>query len=416
MNTVSANEYNAAGALFAPFRGLLAAPGRAAEVAAPPYDVVNRNEATAAAAQNPISFLHASRAEVDLPDIDDPYCDAVYAKAADTFSRFISDGVLVRDEAAAFYIWRLEAGTHSQTGVVAAASVAAYEGGRIMRHEFTRPDKETDRVRHMEALSAATGPTLLAHRPAPALMACVAAAAKGDPVLSIDGPGGVRHTLWRVAEPGLMQDLGAALEALPAAYIADGHHRTAAAARVARERGISDGRFLSVLFPSDELLILDYNRVVRDFGGLAADEFLKYLAPDFDVMPMSRPAKPTAPHQFVMHMSGRWFQLDLHVAPGEDAAPVERLDVAILSARILEPLLGIKDPRTDPRIDFVGGARGLDGLAERVESGKWAAAFALYPTAMNDLMDVADAGGVMPPKSTWFEPKLADGLVSLVLD
>jgi len=285
-----------------------------------------------------------------------------------------------------------------------------------MRHEFTRPDKETDRVRHMDALSAATGPTLLAHRPDAALAALVDSAAAAAPCIDITGPGGVRHTVWRVSDESAVRSFAAALEALPAAYIADGHHRTAAATRVAHDRGLADGRFLSVLFPSDELLILDYNRVVKDLAGLAPEDFLARIADDFDVQPMNTPAKPGAKHSFGLYLAGRWYALALKAVPDAGAGPQARLDVAILSTRILEPVLGITDPRTDPRVDFVGGVRGMEGLAARVDSGDWAAAFALFPTAMDDLMDVADAGGVMPPKSTWFEPKLADGLVSLVLD
>lgn len=405
-----------AGALFQPFRGLLAAPESAAAVAAPPYDVVNRAEAGAHAAGRPASFLHVSRAEIDLDDSVDAHDDAVYARAAANFGEMISGGTLVRDAAPAFYIWRLEIDGHTQSGVVAAASTAGYEAGRIKRHEFTRPDKETDRVRHMEALSAATGPTLLAHRPDAALAGCIDGATAGEPHIDITGPGDVRHTLWRVADADAMAALGAALAGLPAAYIADGHHRTAAACRVAEARGIADGRFLSVLFPSDQLTILDYNRVVKDLAGLTPEAFLARLGETFHVQLAAEPTKPSVHHHIGLYLGDQWYALALHDAVGADTDPVAALDVAVLSSRILEPILGIMDPRTDPRIDFVGGVRGLAGLEARVASGDWAAAFALFPTAMDELMSVADGGNVMPPKSTWFEPKLADGLVSLVLD
>ncbi len=411
--------------LVRPFTALRPAAGRAAEVAAPPYDVPTTAEARAEAATQPWSFLHVSRPEVDFDDGLDPHAPEAYAAAAAAMQRLLDAGVLVREAEPAFYVYRLDAGEHQQTGIAAAAAVAAYEGGRIRRHEFTRPDKEMDRARHIEAVGAHSGPVLTAHRPDPVMAGIVAAVVDAEPLADVTRPDGVRHRIWNVGDAAAGQAIGAAFEAMPTVYIADGHHRSAAAVRVAaaREaarktagRGAGDERFLIISFPADEVRILDYNRVVRDLNGLSPAAFLQALESAFAIEAVATPVRPTARASFGMYLDGRWYRLSLRHPPPATAPPLERLDVAILSRAVLEPLLGIGDPRTDPRIDFVGGARGLDGLAQRVAAGDAAVAFSLYPTSMDDLIAVADAGQVMPPKSTWFEPKLADGLLSLPLD
>ncbi len=405
-----------------PFAALRPAAERAASVAAPPYDVLGSDEARQRARGRPYSFLHVSKPEIDLPPGTDPHAPAVYAKAADNFRAMIAAGVLVRDPEPSYYAYRMEAGGQVQTGIVVGASIAAYEAGRIRRHELTRPDKEDDRVLQIEAVGAQTGPVMLVHRPNAALSAALvdATGAGACAVATVDG---TRHSVWVIDAPASVQAISAGFEAARLLYIADGHHRSAAAARVAaarRRQGASaDGphqSFLAVSFAADQMHILDYNRVVRDLAGMTPAAFLARLDAAFAVTPEATPIRPDGPARFAMYLAGRWYRLSIKHPPAADAPPVARLDVSLLTDRLLAPVLGIGDLRTDPRIDFVGGARGLDGLARRVDSGEMAVAFALYPTSIEDLLAVADAGDIMPPKSTWFEPKLADGLVSLMLD
>ena len=405
--------------LIQPFRGLRPVAGRAADVAAPPYDVLSTEEARERAQGRPWSFLHISKPEIDLPADTDPYAPAVYAKAVENLRRMMEAGVLARDPEARYYAYRLTMGNHVQTGLVAAASVAAYDANRIRRHEFTRPDKEDDRVRRIEALNAQTGPVLLAYPPSPAADALLARASGGAPEADVTAPDGIRHQVWCIADAGLMQGITAAFDGMANLYIADGHHRSAAASRVAAaRRGAaekSSDYFLAVIFPHHEMKILDYNRVVKDLNGLDAAGLLARVGERFAVAPVEGRAQPTGPREFGMYLPGRWHRLSIR--PGlVPADPVARLDVSLLSDHLLGPVLGIADLRRDKRIDFVGGIRGLAELEKRVDSGEMAVAFALHPTGMEDLMAVADAGQVMPPKSTWFEPKLADGLVSHVLD
>jgi uncharacterized protein (DUF1015 family) len=403
--------------LIQPFRGLRPAPGRAADVAAPPYDVLSSDEARARAAGKPCSFLHISKAEIDLPPDTDPYAPAVYAKSAENFRRLIADGILIRDAAPCYYAYRLTMGEHVQTGIVAAASVADYDSNRIRKHEFTRPDKEDDRVRQIEALSAQTGPVLLACPDSPDVDALIARATAGEPVADVTADG-VRHTVWLNDDAATIAGLSTAFDAMPSLYIADGHHRSAAASRVAASRRAQASAqvFLAVIFPAHQMRILDYNRVVRDLNGLSPDAFLARVGERFAVTPAAGRVHPEKPGVVGMYLGGRWYRLEIDpsLVPTDD--PVRRLDVSLLSDQLLEPVLGIGDLRRDKRIDFVGGIRGLGELERRVDSGEMAVAFALHATQMGDLMAVADSGQVMPPKSTWFEPKLADGLVSHVLD
>ncbi len=406
--------------LVKPFRGLRPTADRAADVAAPPYDVLSTDEARARAAGKPWSFLHISKPEIDLPADTDPYAPAVYAKAVENLQGMMQAGILRRDSQPSYYAYRLEMGAHVQTGFVAAASVAAYDAGRIKKHEFTRPDKEDDRVRQIDALNAQTGPVLLAYPSSPAADALLAKVSRGDTAAEVTADDGIRHTIWLVDDEATIAGITAAFEAMPALYIADGHHRSAAASRVAaarRKAGTEQASdyFLAVIFPHHQMKIMDYNRVVKDLNGLSADEFLAKIATAYAVAPACGQVKPSCPGEVGLYLGGRWYRLNIDPKLFV-SDPVARLDVSLLSDHLLGPVLGITDLRRDKRIDFVGGIRGLAELEKRVDSGEMAAAFAMYPTSLKDLMAVADAGQVMPPKSTWFEPKLADGLVSHVLD
>lgn len=406
--------------LIKPFRGLRPAAHHASDVAAPPYDVLSTDEARVRAAGKPWSFLHISKPEIDLPVDTDPYAPAVYAKALENLNKMLQADILHRDSQPSYYAYRIEMGAHTQTGFVAAASVAAYDAGRIKKHEFTRPDKEDDRVRQIDALNAQTGPVLLAYPDSRQADALLSQACAGAPVASVKAEDGIVHTIWVVSDDTLIADITAAFEAMHALYIADGHHRSAAASRIAAARRKGDieqasDYFLAVIFPQHQMKIMDYNRVVKDLNGLAADEFLAKIAKTYAVAPACDAVKPSCPGEVGLYLPGRWFRLNIDPKLFV-SDPVARLDVSLLSEHLLGPVLGITDLRRDKRIDFVGGIRGLKELEKRVDSGEMAVAFAMHPTRMGDLMAVADAGQVMPPKSTWFEPKLADGLVSHVLD
>lgn len=410
--------------LVMPFSGLRPAPDQAAEVLAPPYDVLNSEEARERALERPWSFLHISKAEIDLPPGTHAYAPEVYEKAAANLKAMLAANVLRRDPAPCYYVYRLGMGGHEQIGIALAASVAAYDAGRIRRHEFTRPDKENDRVHQIEALDAQTGPVLLAHRPSSALASLVAGLSKGTPEYDLVADDGIAHTIWVVRNAPSIAAITDAFEAMPALYIADGHHRSAAASRVAAAKRDADPKasddapynfFLAVAFPSDALQIFDYNRVVRDLNGLAKADFLARLREAFSVTQSAEPVAPARPGEFGMYLDGAWYRLVLQPSLVPQADPVARLDVSLLADHLIAPILGIDDPRRDNRIDFVGGIRGLGELSRRVDSGEMAVAFSLHPTRLDDLMAVADVGEVMPPKSTWFEPKLADGLLSHML-
>ncbi len=407
--------------LIKPFRGLRPVPARAREVLAPPYDVLSSAEARRRARGKPWNFLHVSKPEIDLPEDTDPYSDAVYAKAAENLQRMIAERVLQRDARPHYYAYRTVWQGLRQTGLACVTAVAGYENGRVRRHELTTPVKENDRVRQVEALNAQTGPVMMAYPHAPEIDTLLARATQRDPDVAVTAADDVTHELWVIADAGPIEELTYAFEALPAVYIADGHHRSAAAARVAAARGGDDPEashryFLSVIFPHHAMTILDYNRVVRDLAGRTPETLIAEIGERFAVSPSASPVRPGGPRDFGMYLNGGWYALKLRpeLVPGDD--PVGRLPVSLLASNLIEPVLGIKDQRTDKRIDFVGGGRGLAELARRVDSGEMAAAFSLYPTQMEDVMAVADAGGIMPPKSTWFEPKLADGMVSHVLD
>ena len=397
-----------------PFRGLRPRADLCAKIPSQPYDVVNREEAAGLAEGNPYSFLHVIRAEIDLPAEVDAYDDRVYEQSRKSFRAMMEQGWLVRDARPAFYVYRLRMGDHVQTGIVGAAAVQDYAEQRIKKHELTRPAKEDDRVRVVRTLGAHPGPVFLIHSPDSELKALVASIVEADPTVSFTAPDGVEHRLWVADDRAVCEAIESRFAGLDATYVADGHHRTAAAARVAAEDGIP--YFLAVHFPADEVQVLDYNRVVRDLNGLSPTAFLQRVGDaGFDVAAGHTARRPQRPGTFGLYVEGEWYLMTAR----PEAVPAElpgRLDVAILGERVLEPILGIENPRTDSRIDFVGGIRGMDELARLVDDGRHRVAFALYPTSLDDLMQVADAGDVMPPKSTWFEPKLRSGLVVQLTD
>jgi uncharacterized protein (DUF1015 family) len=421
--------------LIQPFRALRPAPRRAAEILAPPYDVLSSAEARQRANGKPWSFLHISKPEIDLDPAIDPHDQAVYAKAAENLKRMVAAGVMIRDPKPCYYVYRLTWRDRPQTGLAVAASLADYATNRIRKHELTTPVKEDDRVHQIEAVNAQTGPVMIAYPAAPDIDAMLARAAERAATVDVTADDGVRHQLWPIDDDATIAALTRAADVLPALYIADGHHRSAAALRVDQARGAgtaAHGCFLAVLFPHHEMTILDYNRVLRDLDGRSPDQLLAELGKRFSVEASDQPARPAGSGEFGMFLDGRWYRLTIRpeFGPGDDtpslprsrgrvgvgADPIDRLPITLLTRNVIEPLFGITDPRVDKRIDFVGGARGLRELEQRVSSGDMAVAFALYATQMSDLMAVADAGGIMPPKSTWFEPKLADGMVNHVLD
>jgi len=407
--------------LIRPFAGLRPTPEYAAEVIAPPYDVLNSNEASIRAKGHPWNFLHISKPEIDLPLSVSPYDEAVYAKGAENLQRMLQTGILKQDEQSFYYLYGLTMGNHQQIGLVAVANVADYNSNRIRKHELTRPDKENDRVRQIDALNAQTGPVFLTYKHHPTIDALVKTLTDKPPIVKLTADNGVVHTLWIVTEPTNIATISTTFTNMDCLYIADGHHRSAAASRVATMRHSKNSSdnfeapynyFLSVLFPDNQTQILDYNRVVQDLNGLTNSEFLDQVKQNFTLEPSDTAIKPQQNGEFGMFLDEQWYQLTLHSSKIPSNDPVASLDVSLLTEHLLTPILNISDLRLDKRIDFVGGIRGLSELEKWVNSGEMAVAFTLYPTSMAALMAVADAEQVMPPKSTWFEPKLADGLVS----
>ncbi len=397
------------------FRALRPVPEAAARVSSVPYDVVSTEEARAQAAGNPLSFLHVTRPEIDLPPGMDPYADEVYAQGVRNFEQLKRAAPLVLEPAASLYFYRLSAGAHAQTGLAACYSLDEYDRGLIKKHEHTRRDKEDDRTRHMLELRAQTGVVFLTYRASAEVDAIAQRVCAEPPLYDFAAADGVTHTVWRVG-PADGAALAAAFGRLPALYIADGHHRAASAARARAVLGEGgEGEFdtmLAVAFPDDQVKILPYNRIVKDLAGRSPEAFLAALEEKLPVRPGG--PEPARQGEAAMYLGGRWYTLDLGPArpPGGDHTDrIEGLDVSILQRAVLADLLGIGDVRSDPRIDFVGGARGAAALAQAVDSGGAAVAFSMYPVTVDDLMAIADAGGIMPPKSTWFEPKLRDGLL-----
>jgi uncharacterized protein (DUF1015 family) len=398
-----------------PFRAVRPASELAERVAAVPYDVVSRDEAAALAEGNPYSFLHVGRSDIDLPADVNPYDARIYAKARETLDRFQADGTLIREATPSLYLYRQIMGGRAQTGIVGCVHIDDYEQDVIRKHEKTRPDKEDDRTRHVLALHANAEPVFLTYRGQREIDKLSERVAMAAPLYDFSAADGVRHTVWRIPDGGPFLE---AFRTVPHAYVADGHHRSASAWRAGRElrnapsqrRG--DGEynwFLAVLFPAEQLRILPYNRVVRDLAGQGAGTVLARLA-HVGRVTITDDALPTRPGTFCFYLMDRWYRLELDQATIDAKDPIASLDVSLLQDRVLGPVLGIGDPRTDPRIDFVGGIRGTAELERRVRSGEMAIAFSLYPTTLDQLMAVADAGQIMPPKSTWFEPKLRSGL------
>jgi uncharacterized protein (DUF1015 family) len=400
-----------------PFRALRPAPQLAAQVASRPYDVLNSKEARQEAAGNPDSFLHITKSEIDLPDDIDTHSQQVYDKASENLQSFIKKGVLLQEDKPRYYIYRLIMSGRSQTGLVCGSSVDDYEKDVIKKHEFTRPDKEADRIHHMKTIRAQTGNVFLAYKNVADIDALIEGWKSAHPPLyDFTAEDGIQHTIWAVDDESAIGSLTRSFaEKVPFTYIADGHHRAASAAKVRKELGDSAGKgadhFLTTLFPSAELSILDYNRLVKDLNGASKEEFLHSLQKEFLVGKVDKAFSPARLHEFGMYMDGGWYRLIAKEGTYTDD-PIGVLDVSILQKNVLDKLLAIKDPRTDKRIDFVGGIRGLAELEKRVDSGEMKLAFSLYPVSIEQLFAIADSGNVMPPKSTWFEPKLRDGLLT----
>lgn len=394
-----------------PFAALRPKPELASRICELPYDVMSSEEARQMAAGNPLSFLHVSKPEIDLPPGTDLYDASVYAKGKENFEKLISDGALRQDAQPAFYLYRQIMGQHSQVGLVAAASCEEYLSGIIKKHELTRPDKEDDRVRHIETLNSQTGPVFLTYRAVAALDALFAKKVSETPDVDFTGTDGVRHTSWAINDAPTITAIDKEFGAIPFLYIADGHHRSAAAGRVfqSRKGAGHSGRFLTVIFPHNQMQILPYNRVLKDLNGLSPEALLQKLDAVF-IISEAGSAKPTRKHELGFYLGGKWRTLHFRPQFAATTDPIEKLDVTLLQKYVLAPLFGIDDPRTSKRINFVGGIRGTAELEKLVSSGEYACAFSMFPTSIEDLMTIADAGGIMPPKSTWFEPKLRDAM------
>jgi uncharacterized protein (DUF1015 family) len=405
------------------FQGLVPTPDKAAQVAAVPYDVVNRAESKALGAGNPINLIHVDRAEIDLPDDVGEYDARVYAKARENFLKLQADGVLVREPAPCLYLYRQVMGDHAQTGLVGVCHIEDYEKDIIRKHEKTRQVKEDDRTRLVDVLSANTGPIFLTYRDNAAVLDLTRKHETADaPISDFTAPDGIRHQVWRLPESTCKKIEHLFQNKVPLAYVADGHHRSASAARVGRERREKNPShtgeenynwFLSVLFPASELKILPYNRAVKDLNGHTLEGFLRVVGTIFTMTPDGR-KEPSRAGQCCMYLAGEWHTLEWQPTPG--ATPEDALDVSILQKRFLTPVLSIEDPRVSDRIDFIGGIRGTAELEKLVDSGSHKVAFSMFPTTVQQLMDIADAHQIMPPKSTWFEPKLRSGLFIHTLD
>ena len=407
--------------VFKPFKAIRPLPDHASSVASRPYDVLNSNEAKVEAEGNELSFLHVVKPEIDLPSDTDPYCDEVYQKGKENFNRLRSNGILVQEAANSFYVYRLTMDGRSQTGLVGCCFFEEYFDGIIKKHELTRTAKENDRVNHVECLNANAEPVFFSYRGMDSINELVSQKVKDHPMFDFQADDGVQHELWSISEPNDVMFIEETFKDVPYLYVADGHHRTAAAARIGKKRKDANSNhsggeeynfFLTVLFPEDQLKIFDYNRVVKDLNGLSASEFLIKLEDSFSVSKIEDGGeiRPSAMREFTLYLEGAWYRLIAKEGSWNDNDPVGDLDVTILSEKVLAPVLNIIDLRKDNRIDFVGGIRGLAELEKRVDSGEMKAAFALYPVTMQQLLNIADAGEIMPPKTTWFEPKLRSGL------
>ena len=406
-------------AFIKPFKGVRPKKELAEKVAALPYDVMNTAEAIEMAAGNEVSFLHISRPEIDLPKETDIHSDEVYAKGHENLAKFLSQGVLLQDEKELYYVYRQKMAGMTQTGLVVCAGVDDYQSGAIKKHELTRADKEEDRVRHIYALNANDEPVFYTYRNDPVITGIMEQVASGAPLYDFTTDDGVSHALWPVADGALIDTLTRRFQAIDTLYVADGHHRSAAASRVRDLRKnanpLHNGSeeynfFLTVIFPDNEMTIMPYNRVVKDLCGRSVAEFMTRVAEQFDVTPLPGALAPVRRHQFGMYLAGSWYQLVARAGSFAADDAVAAMDVSILQDNLLSPVLGVRNPRTDQRIHFVGGIRGVEELERVVDSGEYQVAFSLFPTSIQELMALADEDKIMPPKSTWFEPKLRSGL------
>ncbi len=406
-------------ALIKPFKALRPTKEIASKVAALPYDVMNVVEAVGMAAGNPCSFLRISRPEIEFPPETDPYSEPVYERAKDNLRRFMAEGFLFQDDSEYYYLYRQKFGEIVQTGLVACATVDDYQSGVIKKHEFTRPDKEEDRVKHINRLNANDEPVFYTYRSRPSITAITTSITEGEPEYNFATDDGVTHTVWVIRNEEQIALLTTEFAAIPTLYVADGHHRSAAASRVRELRKDANpahtGReeynfFLTVIFPDNEMNIMPYNRVVKNLNDRPITEFITRVSDKFFIMPLGSPHLPSHSHDIGMYLDGKWYQLAPKVAIFNESDAVSRLDVSILQDNLLSPVLGIRNPRTDQRIHFVGGIRGVAELERLVDSGEYRVAFSLFHTSIEELMELADAGKIMPPKSTWFEPKLRSGL------
>lgn len=412
-------------AVFKPFKAYRPKKGEAEKIAAYPYDVVNSEEAREITTKNPMSFLRVGKPEVDLDPSVNLYDPQVYEKGKENLHRLINDGHLVEDTEACFYVYAQTMDGRTQYGLVGCASVDDYWKDVIKKHEKTRKAKEEDRCNHVRVTNAHTGPIFLTYRDSDIINEIVEGAVKNEPEADFTAEDGIRHTAWVIRDRELINKIELNLATVANFYVADGHHRSAAAAIVGRERQEANPNhtgneeynlFLAVLFPSSQLHIMDYNRVVKDLNGMSEGEFIEKLKNHFSVNKVAEQHKPAQKGEFGMYLNGAWYQLNANHDLMAITDPVQKLDVAILQKYVLDGMLGIQDPRTDDRIDFVGGIRGLGELEKRVNSGEMKLAFSMYPTSIEELMQIADAGEIMPPKSTWFEPKLRDGMFVHFLD
>ncbi len=407
------------------FKGVRPAADKIKDVASPPYDVLNSEEAREQVKGKPYSFLHVVKPEVDLPLETDHYDESVYQKGRENLYKFIDSGILIQDEKPCFYLYRLIMGNVDEIGLVAATSIEDYENDIIKKHEHTRAVKEADRIKHVDTLNANTGPVFLTYKARKDMNDLVDELIKNDPTYDIETDDGIKHIFWKIASDEVIEKITKIFADIDFLYVADGHHRSASGTKVGQQRRAANPNhtgeeeynyFLSVIFPHDQLYIMDYNRVVKDLNGLSNDEFLTQVAGKFEIEEIGKTEfKPSELHIFGMYLDGNWYKLIAKDGTFPAADPVKSLDVSILQENLLHPILAIGDPRKDERIDFVGGIRGLAELSKRVDAGE-AVAFAMFPTSIEQLMAIADAGEVMPPKSTWFEPKLRSGVIVHLLD
>ena len=409
-----------------PFRALRPDPKKAKDICAPPYDVLSSQEAREMAEGNPLSFLRVSKPEIELDPNVDPYSTEVYSHGARNLRGMIDDGHLIQDEKPCYYIYRITMGEHRQTGLVALASCEEYDRGIVKKHELTRPDKEDDRTRHINLLGAQTGNVFLSYRSVSSIDSVLADLSKGTPDYDFVADDGVRHEAWVISDDNDIREIEQSFLTVSTLYIADGHHRSAAASRVAKERQEANAHhtgeepynyFLTVTFPHNQVQILGYNRAVKDLNGHTAEELLKKIEEVADVREIPEARQPQKKDEVTFYMDGKWRSFTwLPTVLDHAQSAAATLDVAVLQKEILGPYLGIGDPRVDKRVKFVGGIRGTRELEKLVDSGEWAVAFSMFPTSMRELMAIADEGGLMPPKSTWFEPKLRDGLMVHLID